>query len=233
MLEDEDTIAFNPNFSKVQHELLRIIESIVMSVDQMPRIENKLYTELKISNQYHLKPTIPESIIANARNRICVMLEDQRIGPELRLQDFDQYIDLMNGVDAERISKFIASDPTFEQYCEMVLQYRRKEEQIIQDIWGELRMGLYEFHREKFILNLEQLARYMQQELLEKMVADQQSQISKLGKEYEGIAKKAMTVPQTTAELMALKEFVINAEETVIPEMEQRLKVVSTKKRAK
>ncbi|XP_036230121.2 dynein axonemal heavy chain 7 isoform X1 [Bactrocera oleae] len=225
VLEDEDTIAFNPNFSKVQHELLRIIESIVMSVDQMPRIENKLYTELKISDQYHLKPTIPESIIANARNRICVMLEDQRIGPELRLQDFDQYIDLMNGVDAERISKFIASEPTFEQYCEMVLQYRRREEQIIQDIWGELRMGLYEFHREKFITNLEQLARYMQQELLEKMVADQQSQISKLGKEYEGIAKKALTVPHTTAELMALKEFVINAEETLIPEMEQRLKV--------
>lgn len=227
MLEDEDTIVFNPNFSKIQHEMLRLIESIVLAVQQLPRIEGKLYTDLKITDKIILTPAIPDSIITEAKTRICAMLEEERIGPELRLQDFDAYIDLINGDDAKFISDFMESEPSFEAYCDMVYKYDSKEDQIARDIWGVIRMGLYEFHREKFIANLEQLARYMQKELLAKMVSDQQAKITKLGKEYEAIAKKALTVPLTTAELMSLKEYVIVTEEVTVPEMEQRLKVVS------
>ncbi|XP_073827136.1 dynein heavy chain at 36C [Musca autumnalis] len=225
MLEDEDVIVFNPNFSKFQSEMVRIIESIVLAVQNLPRIESKLYTDLKISDKLILTPAIPESLIAETRNRICALLEEERIGPELRLQDFDEYIDLMNGRDAERVSKFISAQPEFEAFCQMVHEYRDKEDKISRDIWGVIRMGLYEFHREKFIGNLESFGRYMQEQLLNHMVNDQQNKISKLGKEYESIAKKALTIPKDTAELMSLKAYVINTEENVVPEMEQRLRV--------
>ncbi|KAM7353017.1 dynein heavy chain at 36C isoform 1-T1 [Cochliomyia hominivorax] len=225
MLEDEDVIVFNPNFAKIQSEMTRIIESIVLAVQKLPRIEGKLYTDLRISDKTCLTPAIPQSIIGDTKNRICALLEEQRIGPELRLQDFDKYIDLMNGKDSERISKFMQGDPPFQAFCDMVYQYREKEDQIAKDVWGVIRMGLYEFHREKFISNLETFGRYMQDQLLGRMVNDQQTKISKLGKEYEAIAKKALTIPKDTAELMNLKAYVINTEENVVPEMEQRLRV--------
>lgn len=225
ILEDEDVIEFNPNFPKLQSELTRIIESILLAVQNMPRIEGKLYTELRLFDRTVLTPAIPNSVVRDNRNRICALLEEQRIGPELRLQDFDKYIDLMNGRDSENVAKFMGSNPPFEDFCEMVYFYREKEAQIVKDIWGVLRMGLYEFHRNKFITNLEMLARYIQEELLERMVNDQQTEIIKMGKDYENIAKKALTVPKDTAELMSLKAFVINAEENVIPEMEQFLRI--------
>ncbi|XP_068140477.1 dynein axonemal heavy chain 7 [Drosophila tropicalis] len=225
MLGEEDTISFNPGFSKIQSELMRVIDSIVMGVQMLPRIEGKLYTDLKISNKIFLTPAVPESIVQDTKNRICAMLEEQRIGPELRLQDFDAFIDLINGIDAERVAFFMESNATFEQYAEMVYEYREKEDRIAKEVWGVIRMGLYEFHRDKFIKHLETLARQLQYDLLARMVADQQSRISRLGKEYDAIAKKALTIPKDTAELMELKAYVVHAEENLVPEMEARLKI--------
>ncbi|XP_037882003.1 dynein heavy chain 7, axonemal-like [Glossina fuscipes] len=225
MLEDEDSVRFSPSFEKIQSELLRLLDSIVLAVQNIPRIENKLYTDLRISTKTLLTPAVPESIINEQRNRICELLEEQRIGPEVRLHDFDKYISLMNGVDSENVAKFIESGPSFEKYCEMVSHYRQKEEKISRDIFGVIRMGLFDFHREKFISNLEELASYMRRQLLTQMITDQQEEMLSLGKEYEIIAKKALTIPKDTAELMSLKSYVINAEENVIPDMEQRLRV--------
>lgn len=156
------------------------------------------------------------------------MLEEQRIGPELRLQDFDAFIDLINGMDSERVGRFMDGDATFQQYTELVYEYREKEDRIAREVWGIIRMGLYEFHRDNFIIHVEQLARQIQTDLLARMVADQQARISRLGREYDMIAKKALTVPKDTAELMELKAYVVHAEENLVPEMEARLKVNMT-----
>ncbi|XP_055917464.1 dynein axonemal heavy chain 7 [Eupeodes corollae] len=224
-LEDQDTLVFSPSFSKIKEEIMRIIDNMILAIQQLPRVESKLYTDLKVSKQTFLQPAIPESIIFTAKRKICDLLEDQRIGPELRLQDFDEFMSLMNGIDADTIGRFIESDPPFESYCKKLIYYRQLEDRIAKEIWGVIRMGLYEFHREGLITNLEKLARFMQQELLTTMVSNQQSKISKLGKEYEAIAKKALTVPENTAELMSLKAFVAQTEDRTAPEMEQRLKV--------
>ncbi|EDW55574.1 GM17246 [Drosophila sechellia] len=204
MLADEDTIQFNPSFSKVQSELLRVIDSIMLSIQMLPRIESKLYTDLIVSKKIFLTPTVPESIVQETKNRICAMLEEQRIGPELRLQDFDPFIDLINGSDAERVGNFMESDATFEQYADMVYEYKEKEDRIAREVWAVIRMGFYEFHRDKFITHLETLCRQLQLDLL---------------------ARMALTVPKDTAELMQLKAYVVHAEENLVPEMEARLKV--------
>lgn len=101
------------------------------------------------------------------------------------------------------------------------------ENEIAVECWGVVKMGLYEFHREGLIETLEGLARFMQNELISKMTADQQSDMSDLGDEYEGISKKALTIPVDTKELMSLKAYVIKTEDVTIPLMEERLRIVN------
>lgn len=50
MLEDEDTLVFTPTFSKVQVEIVRMIDSIVNAVKLFPRIEAKVYVDVLSSN---------------------------------------------------------------------------------------------------------------------------------------------------------------------------------------
>lgn len=155
------------------------------------------------------------------------MLEEQRIGPELRLQDFDKYMDLMNGRDADNIIKFMHTNPPFQEYCNLIGHYKMIENEIAQNVWGVVSMGLYEFHRESLIRTLEILARFMQTELLERMVADQQTDMAQLQAEYEDISATALTIPNDTAELMASKAYVSTTDNITIPKMEDRLRIVS------
>lgn len=50
LLEDEDTLVFSPNFSKIQSEILRMVDSIVNAIKLFPRIEAKIYADICSSN---------------------------------------------------------------------------------------------------------------------------------------------------------------------------------------
>lgn len=220
---------FSPTFGKIQSELIRMIDNIVNAVQQFPCIESKFPAIIQSPTVIHLKPIIPPQFVDECRYTIFEMLEEQRIGPELRLQDFDEYMNLMNGIDASNIYKFMDSDQKFVKYCELINHYNDIENEIAINVWGVVTMGLYEFHREGLIDTLESLARFMQKELLQRMVSDQQADVARLQAEYEAISQRSLTVPKNTAELMESKAYVKKMEEQVIPEMENRLKIVNKK----
>lgn len=50
LLEDEDTLVFSPSFSKIQTELLRMIDSIANAVKLFPRIEAKVSLDVVSTN---------------------------------------------------------------------------------------------------------------------------------------------------------------------------------------
>lgn len=219
-----------------------MIDNIVNAIQMFPRIECRfpyVVTSLSssstasggggsgVATMTHLKPIIPSQFIDNCRCTIDELLEEQRIGPQLRLQDFDEYMDLMNGTDASSIYRFMDGSQDFVKYCELINHYNDIENEIPMNVWGVVTMGLYEFHREGLIDTLESLAKFMQKELLQRMVSDQQADVARLQAEYEAISQRSLTVPKNTAELMESKAYVRRMEEQVIPEMENRLRLVS------
>lgn len=226
LLEDEDTLSFTPPFSKFRFELLRMIDVIVKAGNSFPRIESKLYMDSQTNDEF-LKPAIPMDIVERCRVKIHLVLEEQRIGPELRMQDFDDYMDLMNGKNVDEIEKFIKGKPKFEEYCELIEHYKSIEHAIARQVSGVVTMGLYEFHREGLIDTLESLARFMQHELITKVTADQQNAMSKMTVEYEDISTKLLSTPKDTKTLMELKEYAAKTEDATIPEMENQLRLVS------
>lgn len=231
LLEDEDRLVFSPEFSKVQTELTQIVEGIVIAVQSFERLESKIpLFHAQKSQQTCLKPVIADQVVNECRKQILSMLEEQRIGPELRVQDFDEYMSLMNGTDADRIFSFMSEKQQFDKYCELINHYNDVEHEICWNVWGVVSMGFYEFHRISLIDTLEALARFMQTELLAKMVADQQSDMAKLQSEYEFISRQSLTVPTNTAELMSSKAYVAEMQSVTIPEMENRLRLVSRKR---
>ncbi|XP_053674809.1 dynein axonemal heavy chain 7 [Anopheles nili] len=223
LLENQDTLSFIPSFSRFQIEILKIIDNIVKSVKSFPRIERQIYPDLPCPHET-LRPEIPPEVINVCKEKIHDILEEQRIGPELRMQDFDNYMTLMNGSDIDDIERFMEKRPSFEEYCTYIQRYKKMENDVAREIYGVLSMGFYEFHREGLIDTLEGLAKFMQQELIAKMTADQQSGAHQLAIEYEAISTKIITIPKDTVELMTLKAYAIRMEETTIPEMEERLK---------
>lgn len=228
LLEDADRLVFSPTFVKIHTEILQIVETVLGAVQNFPRIETTMthFGDMQPKSSRHLKPIISNDIIDECRTQIVNVLDEERIVPELMLQDFDDYMDLMNGADADKIYNFMNANPPFEEYCELINHYNDVEYEISVNIWGIISMGFYEFHRTALIDTLEVLAKLMQTELLTKMVADQQADMAKLQSEYESISKQALTIPKNTAELMSLKAYAEKTQAESIPEMEKRLKLV-------
>lgn len=225
LLEDEDTLTFTPPFNRFRDELIKMIDTIVKAGNSLPRIETKLFLDAPITDEF-LKPAIPLSIIEDSKTRIDEMLQEQRIEPELRMQDFDDYMDLMNGRNIDEIEKFIKRSPEFEEYCKLIEQYRVIEHEISRKCSGVVTIGFYEFHREGLIETLESLARFMQQQLIAKVTADEQKAMTVLTVEYEDISAKLLSTPKDTKSLMELKAYAAKTEEETIPEMEDRLRSV-------
>lgn len=228
LLEEEDRLVFNPTFVKIHTEILHIVESVLAAVQNFVRIETTMENFANLHGRAtHLKPIIAADVIDKCRTQIADILDEERIVPELMLQDFDDYIDLMNGADADKIFNFMNTTAPFDEYCELINHYNDVEYEISVNIWGIISIGFYEFHRTALISTLEVLAKCMQTELLTKMVSDQQADMAQLQSEYEEISKQALTIPKNTAELMNSKAYAEKTQAEIIPEMEKRLKIVS------
>lgn len=227
LLEDGDRLVFNPTFKRINDEILHIIESILEAVQNFERIET-VVTSLPRSSSHKrfLNPAVPLNYVKECRKKIIDYLEEERIVPELLLHDFDDYIDLMNGVVANRVYNFMEEYQGFDDYCELVNHYNDIEYEITMNVWGIISVGFYEFNRIGLIQTLELLAQFVQKELLSRMIRDQQDEMLQLQQEYTEISDMALSVPKNTRELIKSKEFVSKMQCEVIPEMESRLKTV-------
>lgn len=224
-LGDSETLAFSPTFIKIQEELLQINEIILKTVEKFERIENYFLEDLQCSQKF-LKPNISQAIVNKCRDKIIFVLNENRVQPELRIQDFDKYLSLMNGEDAERIEVFVNGSPAFAEYCERINYFKKLQYEIAQNICGVIITGIYEFHREGLIETLEELAKFLQNELISHMTGVQQKEITSVAQAYESISTNILTVPRNTNELMQLRSYAKEMETVRILQMEVRLKAV-------
>lgn len=195
-------------------------------MEKFERIENYFIEDLHCTTKY-LRPNISQDIVNSCKERILFVLCENRIQPELRIQDFDRYLSLMNGKDAEKIEVFVNSAPAFEDYCDQINYFKNLQYEIAQNICGVIITGIYEFHREGLIETLEELAKFLQNELIGHMTGVQQKEITSVAQAYEDISKNILTVPKNTNELMHLRIYAQEMETVKIPQMEARLKAVS------
>lgn len=100
------------------------------------------------------------------------MLEDQRIGPELRVQDFDEFLSLMNGKEEEFVQRFLSEEHKFEEYMEQIARFQRLMDIIPFSTEYVIRMEMYEMHRSDLIKGLEMAAGNFKDMLIERCVKD-------------------------------------------------------------
>ncbi|CAH1102974.1 unnamed protein product [Psylliodes chrysocephalus] len=102
-------LQFEPAFKNVREVLLALIDSMIQAVMDIPRLETRLYLDWDEQDNY-LKPLIAQEIVESYKEKIKYMLEDQRIGPELRVQDFDEFLPLINGQSEIYINAFLEAN---------------------------------------------------------------------------------------------------------------------------
>lgn len=109
------------------------------------------------------------------REKLLTLLDDQRIGPELRVQDFDEYMSLINGEAQEEVEKFLSEEHTFDEYVDKILYYKEIQDNIPIRMEHVITMGMYDMHREELIKTLVSAAEALKDLMIARCTKDYQT----------------------------------------------------------
>ncbi|XP_044750345.1 dynein axonemal heavy chain 7-like [Coccinella septempunctata] len=96
LMQQINVLAFEPPFRNFKEAIIGILDHLVESIMTIERLETKLYLDFQKDVSY-LKPIIAEEIVWDYKMKINALLDEQRVGPESRVQDFVKYMPLING----------------------------------------------------------------------------------------------------------------------------------------
>uniref|UniRef100_A0A1Y1JUH1 Dynein heavy chain linker domain-containing protein n=1 Tax=Photinus pyralis TaxID=7054 RepID=A0A1Y1JUH1_PHOPY len=218
-------LIFEPSFADVKETLLNTIHLIISAVMNVPRLETILYLDYQGEPQY-LKPIIPNLLVYEYITILEKLLEDQCNAPQLRLQDFDEYLPIISGEMDEKIKTFLIEKHTFEEYIAEILPLKATAESLPIVKEHVITLGIYDMHRTDLIQTLVSLALAMKDALIDQMTSDYQAICKGLSDQFQSISDRILTVPANTAELMNLLNFVKEVEQKTLQIMEEKLAVV-------
>ncbi|CAG9863347.1 unnamed protein product [Phyllotreta striolata] len=198
-------LTFEPAFKNFRDVLVALIDMMILAV---------------------MDPIIDNDIVNEYKEQIKEMLEDQRIGPELRVQDFDEFLPLINGVYEAYINGFLENEQTLETMNEEITKFEQITNRIPFSTEYVVRLGVYDMNRVELLRSLEIAAQEFVDKLVDKCVKDLALMSKNLIEEYQAIAEKATSTPKNTMHLVSLQAFVNDTETIKLGEMEDKLKDV-------
>ena len=169
------------------------------------------------------RPILLPEILESAKEQVKVMIAEQNKHPEEYVKMFEQYMHLINGQSEKETEAYISADHTFDDFKGRVLYFDNLGKTINNEITKVVQLGMYELHCDDLILNLFRKTDTLREKVLSKMSQDHQGINNKLCERYEDISKVALTSPNSTAELVELREKVTQIENVVMKELENEL----------
>ncbi|XP_045534007.1 dynein axonemal heavy chain 7 [Papilio machaon] len=223
-----EAIGFEPSFKQFREQLCLLYDFLIDACRQTPRLETILYQDFDVTSRSTLKPIIDSELVDKYKKSIADLIDEQRIGPELRIQDFDNYVCLLNGESLDEVEAFIYADPekTFEEFCAESIKYVELAREIPSKLEGTIVIGMFMMQRGDLINSLRGAATRLANMVLRKMTDDYQTMVKNIYDEYSHIANTLLTPPPDTAALMDLIAYYKKVEETMLDEMEDKLRTV-------
>ncbi|XP_025831878.1 dynein heavy chain 7, axonemal-like [Agrilus planipennis] len=220
-----DGLNFEPQFKNFGDVLKKLLTALEQAVTVIPRIEAELYPEYTYEKEF-LTPIILPEIQVRYKESFRILLDEQRICPELRLQDFDEHLHLINGEADKNVADFMAEEHTLEEYIEKVKYYLAIYDAVPIVMEHTVRMGMYDVHRYDLIKSIALSADQCKEQLLARVVQDYQTLCKQLGDDYQLTSDTALKEPANTHKLMELIAYVNNVEQVELYEMEDRLREI-------
>ncbi|CAK8675251.1 unnamed protein product [Clavelina lepadiformis] len=222
LILDGTKVNFEPDFPDFELVLVNVFDIMVKAVGVVPRVETKLYSEWSGSNTT-LKPIILDEIMNDVKSRVRAVIAKESIPPKQHLKLYDKYYFLISKQAEADVEHLLTQDLTFPEYIKEVTKYQKLAEEITYNSRKVIRLGMFELHCNDLISVLAKRADGLAQKMLTQMSKKHQEENERLCQQYEVIAKKALTTPANTDELIELQAYVKNVRAKDMIEMEQKL----------
>ncbi|KAI5631027.1 dynein heavy chain and region d6 of dynein motor domain-containing protein [Phthorimaea operculella] len=226
----DGSVQFEPELDQFEIKVNAMFGLLQRACKNSPRLETILYQDYVTDGEKNTKlnPIIEDYIVEDYEKQIYDLFEEQKVYPETRVREFDNYVCLLDGKSAASVRDFIKARPekTFEHYCDESLKYYDLSKEIPVVLENTIIEGMFKMQRGDLILALKQSATKLANQLFKKMTDDYQRMMKAIYDEYATIANTLLTPPPDTAALMEKFAYCKKAEEVLEAEMEDKLRNV-------
>ncbi|KAG5343357.1 DYH7 protein, partial [Acromyrmex heyeri] len=223
------SIVFEPTFKAFANGLSMLLNSLSDAVTTLPRAEVKLkWIYPDSSSDELLKPMICSDLLEQHATVISNLIEQYKTEPEMQLHEFDKYMSLINNEDINYIRDFLKIQPPnpYQKYCELVDYYDRLRKNMPLEFHWTSFTDLFKVRKHYIIGHLTSTAAHLKDKLISRMIADYQQKVRAIADVYQNIAKRALSVPPNTSELIKLQTFIHKSETETVFELETQLQEV-------
>ena len=199
LILSDTEIKYEPSFHDFEVSMLNMIDIIIKSCANIPRVETRLYSDsaiqvtlfktlasvkfktliyLTIKQQPGLKkdasggliPVILSNIVEAHKKRVADVINAESSGPINHSKSFDKYTSLITKKAEDEIDSFLKEDHSFNEYEKDVKKYQKLVKEITFSSHKIVRVGMFELHCEELIGSLAKRASSLLNKLIDRML---------------------------------------------------------------
>ncbi|XP_076804480.1 dynein axonemal heavy chain 3-like isoform X3 [Clavelina lepadiformis] len=220
---------FEPAFDKIIEKLHEIVDVMVTSVQQLPRVEHLLFQAVENASATHLSAVQTEDeIVVVAKQRISAVILHNSYGPTRYRGVYEPiYGHLLNGKTDRKVQQFIEREPPLRSYVKE-LEKLKAMARSTSSLPVNVPMHL-------FLLDCKQLNQWLldRSHHLQKMMIDNVMNISRrfnrsICTTYDEIVKRITSHVESTNGLVELQEYVDNLASNELIKLKEQLGVAAS-----
>ncbi|KAM4676017.1 dynein axonemal heavy chain 3-like [Discoglossus pictus] len=223
----ESDVRFNPSVEEIVCAFDNIVESLVISVQQMPRIENFLFQAVdNLKIKYISSVQIHEEIVLSAKARIKTVIENNIHGPNRYSLIYKPFLHLLSPLTEKRLEKLIEKGVNLTVYEREIVNLKKMASDVASlPVYIPMEMMLLECSEinQRMIDHTRQLTNI----IINKVATTSEKFNRKICQQYDGIVTKITAIAASTFALVDLQNYVDQLRSVELLEIKKKLAVAA------
>ncbi|XP_056430455.1 dynein axonemal heavy chain 3-like [Hyla sarda] len=220
-------VSFNPSVEEIVCGFDNVVESLVISVQQMPRIENFLFQAVdNLKIKYISSVQIHEEIVLSAKARIKAVIENNMHGPSRYALVYKPFLHLLSPLTEKRLNTLVQKDVGLKVYARELDNMKKQASDVaLLPVYMPMKMLLIDCSEmNQWMMDR---TRQLTNIIINKVATTSEKFNRKICQQYDGIVTKISAIAESTSALVELQEYILKLRSAELLEIQDKLAVAA------
>ncbi|XP_075130611.1 dynein axonemal heavy chain 3-like [Leptodactylus fuscus] len=223
----ESDVSFNPSVEEIVCGFDNVVESLVISVQQMPRIENFLFQAVdNLKIKYISSVQIHEEIVLSAKARIKAVIENNMHGPSRYTLVYKPFLHLLSPLTERHLKTLVQKDVGLKVYARELDNMKQLASDVaLLPVYVPMKMLLMDCSEvNQWMIDR---TRQLTNIIINKVATTSEKFNRKICQQYDGIVTKITTIAESTSALVELQDYIHKLRTVELLKIEDKLAVAA------
>ncbi|XP_039273758.2 dynein axonemal heavy chain 3-like isoform X3 [Styela clava] len=222
LIVQEPKISFDPSFKECRDVLLNCFAHIVKAGEEISRVECLLFPEMRDSKLLLRTVHLNENLVTNYVDQAMDIFKCNTVGPQMYLDVYTKYNDLLNSKAEAEAIQFIKEDHNLDIFRTKLRSYEKTRDEINM-LRLSVPLNMFGLDCTELNNDLAQRAQLLRDKLIQSQIDENREKNKEVYQRYDAIATKVSDIPETTEELVELAQFLKESSEVTVPDLKAEI----------